>query len=81
MRTGHLLPPLLAHALCNLLGLPDFGAPARSARPRLVGGCFALGIGAFAALTTADAAWRPRLFDSVLWDERGAFDRSRIFES
>jgi prenyl protein peptidase len=70
MRTGHLLPPLLAHSLCNLLGLPDFGAPARSARPRLVGGSFAVGICAFALLTTADAIWRPRLFDSVLWDER-----------
>lgn len=68
-RTGYLLPPLCAHVLCNLLGLPDFGAIEYQPRPRLVAGCFALGIFGFAALTTGDALLRPPLFGSVLWHE------------
>lgn len=70
MRTGRLLPPFVAHAFCNLMGLPDFGAVARHARPRLAGAAFVLGLLGFGALVAADAAWRPHLFGSILWDER-----------
>jgi prenyl protein peptidase len=71
MRTGHLLPPLVAHAFCNLMGLPDFGAIEHAPRPWLVRCLFALGLCGFGALAAADALWRPRLFGSVLWDELG----------
>lgn len=71
MRTGRLLPPLLAHALCNLMGLPEFGRIRRHAQRRLVAACFALGLLGFGAATAADAVWRPPLFGSVLWDEHG----------
>lgn len=69
MRTGHMLPSLLAHIFCNLMGLPDFGGIREHPKPRLVAACFGAGLLGFGALTAADAIWRPRLFGSILWDE------------
>jgi len=69
MRTGHLLPAVLAHMFCNLMGLPDFGGIAHSSNPAQVRLCFFVGLVSFLAIARADAVWRPRLFDSAMWDE------------
>jgi prenyl protein peptidase len=50
LRTGHLAAPAAAHALCNLLGLPRFGAMARHRAARALLAATAGGVVAFAAL-------------------------------
>ena len=57
LRTGHLAAPILAHALCNLLGLPPVGRLAR--RPALAAATVG-GVAAFAALLRPLTS--PRLF-------------------
>jgi prenyl protein peptidase len=67
LRTGLLYGPILAHAFCNHMGLPDFGRALRE--KRTLGTAFVIGLSAFFLLTTLDAFYRPLLFRSMLWSE------------
>ncbi len=60
LQTGHLLSPVLAHALCNYLGLPPFTAMARSRHGTLLLAATAAGVCGFALLL-------PRLLDEGLY--------------
>ena len=66
LRTGLIYGPVLAHAFCNCMGLPDFG---RALRDKNVGLAFVVGLGSFIALTYLDAVHRPPLFGSIMWTE------------
>ena len=72
LRSGQLIGPLLAHSFCNSQGLPPFGRVPGHPQAELVGGAFVLGLGAFIALVTLDANYRPALFASIFWRELGA---------
>jgi prenyl protein peptidase len=69
LRTGHVLGPLLAHAFCNWQGLPAFGRVPGHKHSRALSVAYALGLGAFMALTMLDAIYRPALFGSIFWKE------------
>lgn len=69
LRTGLIYGPVLAHAFCNCMGLPDFG---RAFKEQAIGGAFVLGLGSFVILTVLDAIYRPSLFASVMWNESSA---------
>ena len=69
LRTGLLYGPVLAHAFCNCMGLPDFG---RALKSKTHGAAFVVGLGSFIALCVLDAIYRPPLFQSILWLEYSA---------
>ena len=69
LRTGVLYGAVLAHAFCNCMGLPNFGA---ALKDRTIGVAFVVGLSSFAALCTLDAVYRPSLFASVMWNESSA---------
>jgi prenyl protein peptidase len=50
LRTGHLAAAVAAHALCNALGFPAFGAIASHPRAGFIAAAFCAGVALFAAL-------------------------------
>eukprot|EP00966_Prymnesium_polylepis_P307130 7097320-Prymnesium_polylepis.1 len=56
LRTGLVIGPLLAHAFCNSMGVPDFGGIASHPQSTLVAAVYVLGLGGFIALVTVRAA-------------------------
>jgi prenyl protein peptidase len=69
LRTGSLVGPVLAHAFCNLQGLPNFARVPHHPRAQLVGAAFVVGLAGFTALVLLDAVYRPALFLPMLWHE------------
>ena len=69
LRTGQLIGPFFAHSFCNLMGLPDFKRVPHHPHARLLTAAFICGISCFALLLAADLRWRPRIFDSLYWNE------------
>ena len=67
LRSGMLYGAVLAHAFCNLMGLPDFGRAIDE--KRTTGVAFVVGLGSFIVLVTLDAIYRLPLFHSALWAE------------
>lgn len=47
LRTGHLLSPIIAHILCNILGLPEMWTVHRHRYRILVGVAYFIGLGSF----------------------------------
>ena len=72
LRSGLIYGPLLAHAFCNVMGLPDFGAVPTHPRRALLAPAFVIGLAGFVAAVSADAICRPHLSDSPFWREANA---------
>jgi len=74
IRTGHLAGPVLAHAFCNVMGLPDVGRAAEHERAGLIGAAYVLGVVVFAAglWPATDPAWHP----ASLWGDYVAIARA-----
>ena len=53
IRTGHVISAIVAHTLCNILGLPDIFDVPQHRHPILVGGTYILGFGTFLYLLTS----------------------------
>ena len=50
VRTGHLVSPVLAHSLCNMLGLPPLDELSSHSHPRLMFALYVVGVSTFVLL-------------------------------
>ena len=66
--TGHVAAAVAAHALCNVLGFPAFGAMAQHPRRVLLGAATAAGIAAFA--TALPRLLQPQLYGNAVYAGR-----------
>ena len=58
LRTGLVIGPLLAHAFCNSMGLPDFGGITSHRHSHLVAAAYIAGLAGFIALVTVRSPFR-----------------------
>lgn len=66
-RTGHLIAPLLAHALCNSMGLPDLQDLLQLNRCRRVAAIVLYLVGLFSWIYLLPIATEPTLYDNKLY--------------
>ena len=69
LRTGLFYGPFLAHAFCNIMGLPNFWAISSHRNARLLVFVYTFGVVIFCVITYLDAIYRPPLFNSIFWSE------------
>mmetsp|Transcript_27141 Transcript_27141/g.82286 ORF Transcript_27141/g.82286 Transcript_27141/m.82286 type:complete len:293 (+) Transcript_27141:173-1051(+) len=70
LRTGLIYGPVLAHSFCNFMGLPNFAGVPGHRQSRTLAGAYVVGLLGFTITVVVDAVFRPRLFNSMYWDEQ-----------
>ena len=65
LRTGHLISPFLSHALCNMMGFPDFDAALNHRRKYFICSCFVVGLVTF--LLLLGPLTNPSMFSNKLY--------------